>query len=264
MTIMISTKVKAGIVLACDSAITVTTQNNNTVQYAHVFNHAQKLFNLYNGLPIAIASAGAYNLGKEILPILYYEFGQLITSDDLEWKIDFKNYTVNEVAQKLKKFIFKLKYPADTSSFLGILVVGYSSNCNYPEMWSLTTEIENYGPVEYCVDSAGCKYFGDGYETLHRLEYGNSIETKDILLKHCEPKIVDAIIKDFEEKASICWVDHLMPIQDAIDLTRFLAETAVNSERFKPNVVKSVGGAIDIAIITRDKGFQWIQTKTPK
>jgi hypothetical protein len=53
-----------------------------------------------------------------------------------------------------------------------------------------------------------------------------------------------------------------MPIQDAIDLARFLVETTIGLVKFSVNrPQKTVGGPIEIAAITKHEGFKWIQRK---
>jgi len=51
-----------------------------------------------------------------------------------------------------------------------------------------------------------------------------------------------------------------MPIQDAIDLARFLVHSAVMFSRFVPGP-QVVGGLIEIAAITKHEGFKWISRK---
>jgi len=51
-----------------------------------------------------------------------------------------------------------------------------------------------------------------------------------------------------------------MPIQDAIDLARFLVDVAVNYSRFSPGPPLA-GGKIEIAAITKHEDFKWIQRK---
>jgi len=50
-----------------------------------------------------------------------------------------------------------------------------------------------------------------------------------------------------------------MPIQDAVDLARFLVETTIGFIRFAVFMPKSVGGAVGIAAITKHEGFRWVQ-----
>ena len=51
-----------------------------------------------------------------------------------------------------------------------------------------------------------------------------------------------------------------MPIQDVIDLARFLVHSAIMFTRFSmgPNIV---GGPIEIAAITKHENFKWISRK---
>lgn len=51
-----------------------------------------------------------------------------------------------------------------------------------------------------------------------------------------------------------------MPIQDAIDVVRFLVETASKFARYglRP---ETVGGPTEIAVITKHEGFKWVARK---
>jgi len=51
-----------------------------------------------------------------------------------------------------------------------------------------------------------------------------------------------------------------MPVQDAIDLAQFLVTTTINFTKFLPGA-NTVGGAVDIATVTRHEGFKWIKRK---
>jgi hypothetical protein len=51
------------------------------------------------------------------------------------------------------------------------------------------------------------------------------------------------------------------PIQDAIDLARFLVEVTKGFIRFSITRRKTVGGPIEIAAITKHEGFKWVQRK---
>jgi hypothetical protein len=53
-----------------------------------------------------------------------------------------------------------------------------------------------------------------------------------------------------------------MPVQDAIDLARFLVETTIGFVRFSLTMQpKAVGGSVEIAAITKHEGFQWVQRR---
>lgn len=58
-----------------------------------------------------------------------------------------------------------------------------------------------------------------------------------------------------------------MTLQDAVDLAAFLVHTTITMERFSdgigmaPGSSAVCGGAIDIAVIQPDNGFEWVQRK---
>lgn len=51
------------------------------------------------------------------------------------------------------------------------------------------------------------------------------------------------------------------PIQDAINLARFLVETTVGFVQYAVMRTKTVGGPIEISVITKHEGFKWVQRK---
>jgi hypothetical protein len=51
-----------------------------------------------------------------------------------------------------------------------------------------------------------------------------------------------------------------MPIQDAIDLVKYLADVTVGYVRFKQGA-PTVAPPIDIAAITTHQGFKWVERK---
>ncbi len=70
-------------------------------------------------------------------------------------------------------------------------------------------------------------------------------------------RLQEALVRDLYATLSV----PAMPIQDAIDLARFLVETTIGFVRFAVFLPKSVGGAVEIASITKHEGFRWVQRK---
>lgn len=53
-----------------------------------------------------------------------------------------------------------------------------------------------------------------------------------------------------------------MPIQDEIDLARYLVEVTIGFTKFSiTRQPKNVGGTIDIAAIAKHEGFRWVQRR---
>jgi hypothetical protein len=51
-----------------------------------------------------------------------------------------------------------------------------------------------------------------------------------------------------------------MPIQDAIELASFMVETTIRFVRFNLRA-ETVGGPVEIAVITKHEGFKWVRRK---
>lgn len=100
------------------------------------------------------------------------------------------------------------------------------------------------------------------YEARNRLVLGLGFDIHGALMGHGMPpqdagRLQEALVRDLCATLSVL----AMPIQDAIDLARFLVETTIGFVRFAAFLPKSVGGAVEIASITRHEGFRWVQRK---
>jgi len=273
MTIAISLKVNDGLVLAADSASTLMIQTPQGSAVAQVFNNANKVFNLRKGLPIGFISWGAGSIGQAAISTLVKDLRALFTSDDtahMDWHIDPKSYTIEQVAQLSKKFIFDENYaPAFTEwkgdkPLLGFLIGGYSSQSNLAE--EFVVEINKEGQCSDArairpKESNGVNWSGEP-EAISRLILGYSPALATVLEQKLGVK-PDQISKAMEIisqslKAQVVW--DAMPIQDAIDLAEFLVHVTERYSRYTPGAA-TVGGPIEIAAITKHEGFKWVKRK---
>jgi hypothetical protein len=100
------------------------------------------------------------------------------------------------------------------------------------------------------------------YEALNRLVLGLGFDVGTALVKHGIPagkaqELQANLVKDLYVTLAV----PAMPIQDAIDLARFLVETTIGFIKFAVFLPKSVGGAVQIAAITKHEGFRWVQRR---
>jgi hypothetical protein len=263
MTIAISLKVNDGIVLAADSATTI--YNAQIGGVVNIYNSANKIFNLYKGLPIGAITWGSGSIGQSSISTLAKDFRELITNDKNE-RIDPENYTIEEVAKKFKKFIYDKHYKEFFQNFplkpsLGFMIVGFSKDC--PEEWMIKIDQEGKcsGPFKIRVENEiGMTWNGEP-KAITRLYCGYSPFIVDILKKcNVEENKIKEIIRECNKNLIVPMISPAMPIQDAIDLANFLVETTINFSRFSPGV-PTVGGPIEIAAITKHEGFKWIKRK---
>jgi hypothetical protein len=101
------------------------------------------------------------------------------------------------------------------------------------------------------------------YEALNRLILGVGFDIRNALMKQSVAPdaaewLQEELVRDLYAALSV----PAMPIQDAIDLARFLVETTIGFVRFAVFLPKSVGGAVEIAAITKHEGFRWVQRKS--
>ena len=266
MTIAITIKVNDGVVMATDSAATMFSPDGKD---NYIYNNANKLFNLYKGLPIGIQTAGLGGIGQASIGTLVKDFRQKIMSETDSVRIDPDNYTIEEVASIFKNFIYDETYAEYFKSilkqdcpYLGFIIAGYSSTQSLPEVWKIPIiEGQCNNPI-LVQDQHFTGMCWDGEpEPVMRLMMGFGSNLPFILK--------DAGINDVKiaEIMELCkrdldarFVTAPMPIQDVVELAAFLAETAVKWAKYRPGA-DSIGGPIDLAAITKYEGFKWIYRK---
>ncbi|WP_426954227.1 hypothetical protein [Muricoccus radiodurans] len=257
MTIIVSVKINDGVVLAADSA--------GTMASGQIYAHANKITNLYEGLPIGAMSTGAGGIANESVETLLKDLRRRLTGldrDHADWRLDPAAYTLEEVAQRLRAFVFEEKVLASTEgTSLQLRVCGYSAGRPLAEVWEVNIT-DRACPAPRCImGEEGFGVLWDGqYEALNRLILGTGYEIGAALARHGIPEdqapaLQANLVGDLYATLSA----PAMPIQDAIDLARFLVETTIGFVRFAVFLPKSVGGAVQIAAITKHEGFRWVQ-----
>ncbi len=112
----------------------------------------------------------------------------------------------------------------------------------------------------------------NGYEEVDERQVGvtyeayvgrqNVLRRRDII--GCtvggEQKVVQKLWDIGREDQRFGFKYPLFSLQDAIDLSEFLIDATGTFQRFA-NEVPTVGGAVDIALVTPFRGFQWIRRK---
>jgi hypothetical protein len=269
MTIAVVLKVHDGLVLAADSASSMVGPDAGGVQAVYnVYNNANKIINLYKGLPIGGITWGAGSIGFASISTLAKDLrARLSDRSNKQWAISPDSYTIEEVAIAARRFLFEETYqPVHVNTpeppSLGFIVAGYSAGADLAEEWEISIENGNCGSPSLIRQRAdtGLAWRGQG-EMIFRIVHGvgTGLETALVDLGVGQPQAGQAA-QAIRAKLELYLVHSAMPIQDAIDLARFLAEAAVMGSRFASGA-NVVGGAIDIAAITKHEGFKWIQRK---
>jgi hypothetical protein len=293
MTIAICLKVGDGVVLGTDSASSLIGEND---RYFNVYNTAEKTFNLVKGLPIGLMTYGLGGMVGLSIGALARDLRDRLSGNNPEfsdWALNPGTYTIDEVARRVREFFYEELYAAEFGPLpqpgaaaephagdgepplspdvggtpgekapqypdLGFVVAGISAQDHYTQVW--TIEIINgvcTGPVcQHDRLVSGVVNFWGQPEALYRLVYGWSPEAHQRLVAAgLAPDAADQFL------LSLTHLAHPgMPIQDAIDLVKYLADVTVGYVRFKQGA-PTVAPPIDIAAITTHQGFKWVERK---
>jgi hypothetical protein len=269
MTIAISLKVNDGLVLAADSASTLS----EPAGVVNVYNHANKIFNLRKGLPVGAVTWGAGGIGTSSISTLAKDLRSRFEGsepDYADWKLDPDNYTISEVKKRVQEFFYVEQYLASTADWpediekpsLGFVVAGYSSGEPLAEEYQFTIENgELFEQPTRGKEEAGVGWNGQP-EAITRLIYGMGTGMPQVLENDLGVPAdqVDQATEVIGQRLGIDLVHAAMPFGDAIDLAEFLVDLTVKFSKFIPGA-PTVGGPIEVAAISKHEGFKWIKRK---
>jgi hypothetical protein len=259
MSIIVSVKINDGIVLAADSA--------TSFAIGQIYEHANKIVNLVKGLPIGVMTCGAGGIGNASTATLLKDLRQRLAGEDeahSDWKLNPAKYTMEFVNSRVQEFFNEKVKEADFTSFLLLRICGYSSGRPLPEVWQVAflDQEERLDPC--CIqpeDNFGARWNGEN-EALDRMILGMGT------IPEAGVKALGMTVEQAAEAHNML-LPHIYenlilpaaPVQDAIDLARFMVETTKGFIRFSITRPKTVGGPIEIAAITKHEGFKWVQRK---
>ena len=229
MTIIVSVKINDGLVVASDSTTSFFRADEKFVQS---YDNANKIFNLRKGLPIGAMTCGVGGIGSASISTLSKDLRRRFSGEEAEcvdWELDAATYTVKDVAEKARAFLFELTQAAGANVWLTYWVFGYSAGHPLPEIWSLSINGADCPPLTLVRDESswGPNWAGEE-EALDRLILGRSSAILDSLVKNgmdenAAKEIVPKVVHDLYETLVL----PAMPIQDAIDLAKYLVETTM-------------------------------------
>ena len=259
MSIIVSVKINDGVVMAADSA--------STFAIGQIYEHAIKIVNLVKGWPIGVMTCGAGGIGNASIATLLKDLRRRLSGEDdahADWKLDQNSYTMEQVTKRVDEFFVEKAREADFKFFLLLRICGYSAGRLLPEVWQVALLDEGRHLDLACMQDEG--HFGVRWngenEALDRLILGvGGISEEGWKALGMTPEqgqqARDAVVPHLYENLIL----PAAPIQDAIDLSRFLVETTKGFVRFSVKRVKTVGGPIEIAAISKYEGFKWVQRK---
>ena len=267
MTLVVSLRVHEGVVLAADSASTMVYRDANGQSVVkNVYSNANKIFNLYKGVPIGALTWGGGSIGEASISTLAKDFRARLSDSGDPIAIDPAAYTMLDVASKFAVFMqdtYTQAYgtAAQPDSFTGFIVAGYSSHAPKAEVYEITlTNGQINGPT--LVPEFPSIYLAGQPNAAERLIFGVDPLLPNVLVNNLGvPQAqIDAIMQVIVSSLYTRLDNPAMPIQDAIDLAEFLVDLTIKYVRFSEGE-QTVGGPIEIATITKHEKFKWIRRK---
>ena len=266
MTICVAVKVQDCIVFAADSTSSLSTVVNGQQMTVNTYDHANKLYNLRKGLPIAAMVAGMGNFGASSIATVSKDFRALLSTEGNDYYVDPEDYTIEEIVQSARKYFyeerFKVIEPTPNEVFQ-CWIGGYSRGQDIGEIWRFQIDNGVLGDAICEADTTVTSTisWGGAPEAINRLVLGYSQELgKALMASGMEQARVPRAIEEIARHTQANLVNPAMPTADAIDLAKFLADTTKQFVRFLPGS-NSVGGHIDIATITKHENFKWVARK---
>ena len=237
MSFIIAVYVNEGIVLASDRRTTYTItekKEDKIIQKIgiHTTDSTDKTFICPNGA--GISTCGTASLQNK--PITGFIQEMIRTQVSTETKI-------SEMPKIICDYFAQFEEKIDTD----FLIAGYEIDENgVKKQKVLGLDLKTGSVTARDTSSQGAVWDGET-ATIVRLVVADSVKQKD-------GSFIDV------PQEGILW--QYFTLQDAVDFAKYAVETTVKTMHFK-NVVETVGGSVDILVITPDK-TEWLQKEVLK
>jgi hypothetical protein len=262
-----------GIVLAADSRVTLTTirpfaPNQPPMALPSTFDNATKLLSVASQKFIGAVTFGAGAIGQlapRTAASFMPEFEEELAKHAA--KNQRNRMSVQDFAEKLSEFFLGqwtkggMPNPAPPGNEMVFLVGGYDEKEAYGRVFSLTIPSETK-PVEQSPSQFGATWGGQR-ELVDRLMQGfdpNLPAQVLSMLQSSGGQAIPNLEAELKKRFGLPIPWQFLPLQDCVDLCIFLVRTTIELQKWLVSV-RGVGGAIDVATITRTDGFKAIQIK---
>jgi hypothetical protein len=275
MSLGIAFKGPEGIVLAADSRVTLMAQmpqqpNQPSMLLPSTYDNATKLLAVRGHPYVGAVTFGLGALGQTE-PRTAHSFipefeDELQAASPTPPPIPgvHQRFTVEDFAKRLSAFFMKQWGQLMPAQYTGenmiFFVAGYDSNAVYGRVFEFSIPSKPV-PVEQNVGTFGI-LFGGQKEFVERILHGFDGSLSTTVQKFLNlsaqqtANLTNHLHTQFNAKIPM----QFLPLQDCVDLSIFLIRITITIQTWLVGV-RGVGGAIDVATVTRIAGFQPIQQK---
>jgi hypothetical protein len=169
---------------------------------------------------------------------------------------------ISKIVEGFKSFLKKRIGESSEKVNVSFLITGFSEETTKPEMYVFNIidgEIQETQEINQDEPFA-ISWFGES-DYLTRFLLSFDPQLPELLKEHdFNEENIENIMKICQENLSLPLGAPSMPVNDAIDLVKFLIDFSQKASYFMPGP-QIIGGPIDIAVITKHEDFKWINRK---
>jgi len=249
------------IVLATDSRVTLEAQKEGGPSISVNFDNATKLLSFSKPHNyVGCVTYGAAVIGLRTANSFVPEFEQQVLAEK-------KNrLTVEEYSNELSRFFRERWNETMPSDYAGpnmtFVVGGYDSGAAYGKVFLFDIPRQPEAKQQHPGDKDFGMIWGGQLQVASRLIHGFDPALPDIVKKLLN--VPDGQIQQLHGtlRADLQFpIPYaVLPLQDCVDLAIFLIRTTMIAQRLAIGV-RGVGGPIDVAIIRRTNGLDYVQRK---
>jgi len=259
-----------GIVLAADSRVTLNAQVQLTqgqpVFLPAAFDNATKLLKVKGQDFVGAITYGTGAIGQQEPRTAHSyipEFEASLTGSP--------QLSVQAFAQRLSEFFMGrwtaagMPNPAPPGQDMVFLVGGYDAGGTYGRVFEFFVP-SRPDPHETLPAGQFGATWGGQHEVVSRLINGFDHAAPQVVRQflnvpvQLQPGQADPLDTELKTRfaAKIPW--QFLPLQDCVDLSIFLVRATITLQKWTVGI-RGVGGAVDVATVTRTAGFKYIQQK---
>lgn len=258
MSLAIAIKGPEGIVLAADSRVTLEAQRGSAHPLPVNFDNATKLISLSGQHShVGIVTYGLAVIGQRTPHSYLPEIEETVLSDG-------ERLTVQGYAEKLSGFFSQQFAQGMPSAYNGpdmsFVVGGYSPKKAYGEVFLFSIP-RNPTPVEQHPGGFGMTWGGQ-LEVVSRIIQGFDPALPAVAQKvlNLNQEQTQTLYEQLRKSLEYPVPFQVLALQDCVDLATFLIRSTMAAQRMAI-ALRGVGGAIDVATITRAAGLHYVQRK---
>ena len=248
-----------GVVLATDNRLTLTASKGGQPPISVNYDNATKLFSFPEPHDhVMIATYGTAVVGSSMEPRTAHSY-----LSELQSSLDDTRMSISKYAIAVQKF-FTEKWDesegTDDNSPMVFLVAGYDEEEPYGTVYE--ARVPNAAdPKEWTFGAAsfGATWGGQG-QIASRIIGGYDPVIPEIISQILKPSDADLakLVTAFQKNAQLTVPWGVLPLQDCIDMALFTIRATIQAQQLSIGI-RGVGGGVDVAYVTRNKGVTFIQ-----